>query len=96
MTGSQYIPGQPVPSQYLAASPIYHVKNIPTLIIHGTADKTVPYSQAIDLNNELASKNIPHKLISLEGADHDLNPKFPMTKAMLYKEIINWVWKYGK
>ena len=42
---------------------------MPTLIIHGTADKTVP----IDVSARLAAKAIPHaKLIEYDGAAHGL------------------------
>lgn len=96
MADAIYTPGQPLGPEFAASSPIYHVKNIPTLIIHGTKDRTVPYSQAVDLDKMLTFKNITHKLITIPGADHDLNLKDPMTKAMVYKEIVAWAREYGK
>ena len=96
MTGGTYTPGQSPGTQFSESSPIYHVKNIPTLIIHGTADKTVLYSQSVALDKMLTSKNITHKLISIPGADHDCNMKDPATRTMVYKEIVDWAWKYGK
>ncbi len=43
--------------------------NVPTLIIHGTADKTVP----IDASGRAAARGIPHaKLIEYDGAPHGL------------------------
>ena len=42
---------------------------VPTLIVHGTADKTVP----IDATGRAAARGIPHaKLIEYEGAPHGL------------------------
>ena len=96
MTGAIYTPGQSLGPEFAASSPIYHVKNIPTLIIHGTADRTVPYSQAVDLDKMLTTKNITHKLITIPGADHDCNINVPTTRTMIYKEIVAWAWKYGK
>lgn len=96
MTGGIYTPGKLLGPQFAASSPIYHVKNISTLIIHGTADRTVLYSQAVDLDKMLTSKNITHKLIIIPGADHDCNLKDPTTRTMVYKEIVDWAWKYGK
>jgi acetyl esterase/lipase len=96
MAGSLYTPGQALGPEFAASSPIYHVKNIPTLIIHGTGDRTVPYSQAVNLDKMLTSKNITHKLVTVPGADHDMNLKDPTTKTMVYKEILDWAWKYGK
>ena len=95
LTGAKYIAGQ-TDAAFIAASPVFYIKNIPTLIIHGTADRTVPYSQAVELDKKLTDKNFTHQLISLPGADHDLNPKSPMTLGMLNKEIVDWVWEYGK
>jgi acetyl esterase/lipase len=96
MAGANYSFGQPLPQEFTKASPLYHVKNIPTLLIHGTADKTVPYLQSVKLNKELASKKVPHKLLSVPGADHDLMLHDPQTKAKLYNETMAWVLKYGK
>ncbi|HVF97992.1 MAG TPA: alpha/beta hydrolase [Flavisolibacter sp.] len=96
MAGAKYYLGQPLSQEFTNASPLYHVKNIPTLLIHGTADRTVPYSQSVKLNKELDSKKVPHKLFSLSGADHDLMLHDPKTKARLYNETMAWILKYGK
>ncbi|MEO5997607.1 MAG: prolyl oligopeptidase family serine peptidase [Chitinophagaceae bacterium] len=66
------------------------------MIIHDTNDRTVPFAQAIKLNKKLTSPNIPHKLISLQGADHDLNMKDLPTRNMIYKEMVDWVWTYRR
>jgi pimeloyl-ACP methyl ester carboxylesterase len=43
--------------------------NVPTLIIHGDEDKTVP----IEITSEIAAKLIPdNKFIVYEGAPHGL------------------------
>ena len=58
-------------------SPITHVtsKTVPTLVIHGTADPTVPFNQAEALIEQLKAYGVPHELISIEGAQH----AFPIT-----------------
>jgi pimeloyl-ACP methyl ester carboxylesterase len=44
--------------------------NVPTLIVHGTADQTVP----IDASARAAAAGIPHsQLVEYEGAPHGLN-----------------------
>ena len=96
MVGATYTRGQALAPQFAASSPIYHIKNIPTLIVHGTADKTVLYSQSVAFDKVLTSKNITHKFISIPGADHDCNLKDPATRTMVYKEIVDWALKYGK
>jgi acetyl esterase/lipase len=46
MVGTTYTAGQTLNQKFANASPINFVKNVPTLIIHGTADVIVPYAQA--------------------------------------------------
>lgn len=95
MANGKYVPGQPLSAGYMASSPLYHVKNIPTLLIHGTVDKTVPYSQSVKLDKVLQTKNIIHKFVPIEGAGHDLNFNDTKTKNMIVDEIATWAFKYG-
>lgn len=96
MTGSTYTKGQPLPAAFTASSPIYHVKNIPILIVHGTADPVVDFAQSQRLSDKLEAQKIIHKLIPIPGAGHDLNLKTnPATKAMIYREAERWVFEYG-
>ncbi|MEO6313625.1 MAG: alpha/beta hydrolase [Chitinophagaceae bacterium] len=96
MAGATWKPGEAVDPKFIASSPIYHIKNIPTLIVHGTKDRTVPFAQAVKLHDKLSSMKIPNKLITLQGADHDLNIKDMPTRTMIYKEIADWIWMYNK
>lgn len=58
-------------------SPIAHVKaeTVPTLIIHGTKDPTVPFSQAEALVSTLAKLDVSHRLVAVENGEH----AFPFT-----------------
>ena len=49
----------------------------PFLLLHGTADKTVPVAASEQLAQALAKADIPHQLVIIEGAPHtfDLQPK---------------------
>ena len=96
MTGKTYNKGQAVPEEYRASSPFYHIKNIPILIVHGTADPVVNFSQSQRLNDKLEMDKIVHKLVPIPGAGHDLNLRTnPVTKAMIYHEAEDWIFKYG-
>ncbi len=95
MTGATWKPGQAIDPRFRASSPLFHVKNIPTLIIHGTNDRTVPFSQAVRLHEKLDALKIKNKLIPITGADHDLNMRDPATRAMIHKEICDWIWNYN-
>jgi non-heme chloroperoxidase len=58
---------------------------VPTLIIHGTADKTVP----IDTSGRKAALSIPHaRLIEYEGAPHGL---FASHKNRLIDDILGFL-----
>ena len=58
---------------------------VPTLIIHGTADKTVP----IDTAGRKAARGIPHaKLIEYDGAPHGL---FASHKNKLIADVLEFL-----
>jgi acetyl esterase/lipase len=75
-----------------AASPINYVSSDdpPTLLIHGDADRTVPFHQSELMETALKKVNVPVKLIRIEGADH--GPDFPGAKNPPdYKaEMVKW------
>jgi len=95
MTGKTYTPGKTVPQEFIASSPLYYIKNIPILIVHGTADPVVKFVLSQRLSDKLDSARIIHKLLPIPGAGHDLNLANPVTKAMIYSESEAWILKYG-
>lgn len=64
---------------YRAASPVTYVDrdDPPLLILHGTADTTVPFEQSQILADALKKAGAPHELVIVEGAPHTfhLQPK---------------------
>ena len=54
------------------ASPINHVTAAapPFLIVHGTADPMVPYSQSEQLAAALTAAGVPARLVPVDGAEH--------------------------
>ena len=54
------------------ASPIHHVngKAAPMLLVHGTADKLVPYGQSVKLAKALIESDVDAPLITIEGGGH--------------------------
>lgn len=74
------------------ASPINYVSSDdpPILLIHGDADRTVPFHQSELMEAALEKVNVPVKLIRIEGADH--GPEFPGAKNPPdYKaEMVKW------
>ena len=55
-----------------ALSPAHHIgpHTPPTLILHGTADSTVPYESAVVFERLMREAGRPCKLVSYEGAEH--------------------------
>jgi len=76
----------------VAASPITYVSadDPPILLMHGDADRTVPFHQSELMEAALRKVNVPVKLIRIEGGDH--GPDFPGAKNPPdYKaEMVKW------
>jgi acetyl esterase/lipase len=66
---------------YTAASPIAHVSRSapPVLLLHGDADKTVPYQQSVAMEEALRAANVPVKLVRIPGGEH--GPNFTVAGA---------------
>lgn len=96
MVGATYALGQPLDPAFAAASPRLHIKNVPTLMLHGDADLVVFYSQSQLLNADLATAGIPHKLVTIPGANHDLGVANPVILQQLLTEISSWCTTYGR
>ena len=54
------------------ASPLEHVTTqaAPFLLLHGTNDQTVPYTQSLDMQRALRTAGVNVELFTAEGADH--------------------------
>jgi acetyl esterase/lipase len=96
MVGATYEFGKPVPSQFKDASPIQNVKNVPTLIIHGTGDIVVPYAQAELLSDKLKQKSYTHDLMTIPGANHDLGLGNQATAKQIADKAVDWIKTYSK
>ena len=61
--------------QLLATSPAAQAMaiRIPVLVMHGTADRTVPYEQAETMVAALKAAGKTYRFVSLDGADHYLS-----------------------
>lgn len=79
--GLAMLPGTPAekPELYRLASPVNHARRSapPLLILHGTADGTVPVEQSQRLADALKKAGAEHELLVIEGAPHSfhLQPK---------------------
>ncbi|MFM9961440.1 MAG: family 16 glycoside hydrolase [Planctomycetaceae bacterium] len=77
------------PDLYKLASPITHAdaKDPPFLILHGTADKTVPVEQSEILAAALKNAGVEHELVLVPDAPHtfDLQPKQQDLRPLVLK-----------
>jgi dipeptidyl aminopeptidase/acylaminoacyl peptidase len=64
-----------IPEKYREASPVTHVSpdDPPIMLIHGTADATVPFRQSVIMKERLEAAGVPVELVAVEGAGHGWN-----------------------
>ena len=78
----------PSPSQLRDASPVQHIRALPTLILHGELDPLVPVDQARRLDVALRRVNAPHRLYVIPGAGHADFGRDPDTTARILLEFL--------
>ncbi len=78
------------------ASPVTYVnKDMPPfLLIHGTADATVPYDQSVKMRDRIQQVGAACELYSVEGGAHGMGGWEKDPKLQAYKaELIQWLKK---
>ncbi|NTU52842.1 MAG: alpha/beta hydrolase [Chlorobiaceae bacterium] len=72
------------------ASPVTHVDagDPPTLLIHGTADTTVPATHSRKLQERLKAAGVNSKLILIDGVSHDWIGKEPQSTQKAYRQAV--------
>ncbi len=77
---------------YQAASPVAYVTKAaaPFLLLHGDADKMVPFRNSELMREALEQAEVPVKLVRIEGADH--GPDFPgaINPPDYLAEMVHW------
>lgn len=66
----------------------------PLLMLHGTADTTVPPAQSATLQAILTSNGVPSDRILFNGIGHDLHNN-PATQDAVYQHLRNWFTQWG-
>lgn len=83
-------------SKVADASPIFHINRaIPTLLVQGTADEIVPFSQSQTLKDALQTRGVKNKLLILDGGKHDITEN-PLHVLKTITESTNWIKDHGK
>ncbi len=93
MVGAPLAP--PYSSRFADAGPITYAANaVPTLLIHGMADTTVPYVLSTTLKTVLQNQGKTVQLIPLAGVGHDFLGD-PVVMLQVLNSILEWVKTYG-
>jgi hypothetical protein len=59
------------PELYFRYSTIYHLEGLPPLcLLHGVDDELAPFSQSVELDQELSRRGMPHEFYSYAGLKH--------------------------
>jgi acetyl esterase/lipase len=66
----------------------------PVLTIHGDADPTVPYTQAVRLHKALTDAGVPNELLTVPGGKHGPNCCNLEQRTMAYNRIRAFLTKY--
>ena len=76
-----------LPGAYAAGSPVLYVDGLaaPTLLMHGTADETVPFEQSELFRDTLKEAGVEVELIAYEGAGHSFGNRTPYYEPTLQK-----------
>jgi acetyl esterase/lipase len=72
-------------------SPAHHIKDIPTLLVHGDNDRLVPCWHSGFLYSKLEEKKIDSKLLIMKGKDHDAGLNDPNTEKEVYDTLTDWI-----
>ena len=77
-------------------SPLYHITKtcVPTLIFHGTADKTVPISQSEDLYKKLKRCGCTVEYFRIPDARHGLKPISKDNLEMVSAKTLEFINRY--
>lgn len=95
MCGKQYVVGTAPDSAFYKYSPIYNIRDVPTLLFHGDKDDVVPYWQAEKMLQALQNRNVPSKLFTLKGLGHVIGYQDPQLFAREVQEMKQWLFKYN-
>jgi dipeptidyl aminopeptidase/acylaminoacyl peptidase len=67
-------------------------KNVPILMLHGTADWRVKPEQSLNLALEFEKYRVPYRLIMFEGGDHGISEH----RKEVNEQVLKWFNKYLK
>ncbi|MEM7706333.1 MAG: prolyl oligopeptidase family serine peptidase [Pseudomonadota bacterium] len=85
--------GEDQPERYQSQSPLYHSQGLvdPLMIIHGTKDPVVLYSDTIALAEDLIDAEKDFELVTLPGVGHGWDAEAPTVRRFAFKKMIGFL-----
>ena len=76
---------------YAKASPVSYIEtSVPTMLVHGTRDKTVPISQSIKLARLLKQNETKVEFVKLSDEDHMFSLRNSPTRIIALKDMVEF------
>jgi dipeptidyl-peptidase-4 len=94
--GQMWVMGEPTgddqPGRYRAQSALYHSAGLadPLMIIHGTRDQVVLYSDTIAVVEDLIEREQPFELVTLPGVGHGWDAESPEVRRFAFRKMIEF------
>jgi hypothetical protein len=84
------------PEPYFRYSSIFHLEGMPpACLLHGIADELVPFSQGVQLAEEMERRGMPHQFYSYEGLTHYFaTTADAATTQQMFQDALNCLWEY--
>jgi len=84
------VPFEKNPDLWKSGSPLFFVKpsDPPMLLVHGDSDTLVPTAQSTAFDEALTKAGVPHRLLLVKNAEHDLKPKPGTTIDPSYQDVL--------
>ncbi|MDJ0657357.1 MAG: prolyl oligopeptidase family serine peptidase [Xanthomonadales bacterium] len=84
--------GEDQPGRYESQSPLYHSAGLkdPLMIIHGSRDQVVLYSDTIAVIHDLVDREQMFELVTLPGVGHGWDAEAPEVRRFAFKKMIDF------
>jgi acetyl esterase/lipase len=68
----------------------------PTLLIHGTKATDVPYELSVQMDKELAAKDVAHEFVTIPDGGHGFGKRDEDIAARTYQQVVEFLKKHRK
>jgi dipeptidyl-peptidase-4 len=100
--GQMWVMGEPTgndqPERYRQQSPLYHTSGLadPLMIIHGSKDSVVLYSDTITVIEKLIAQEKMFELVTLPGSGHGWDNEGEAQRRFAFKKMVEFFNRYLK